>query len=89
MNPDFEKKLKRLNKLALEIDAWCHAMHPSGWGHANGKRLADYKRLAKKLFPAPAAAATPAAEGCPAQGRPAAAATADPLRRTTQNSLTP
>ena len=44
-----EKKIRRLNKLAIEIDRWCYAIHPSGWDEVNKNKIAEYKQLAKEI----------------------------------------
>lgn len=44
-----EKKIAKLNKLAIEIDRWCNATHPSAWQELNKNRIAEYKKLASEI----------------------------------------
>ena len=40
--------VRRLNKLAAEIDEWCATTHPSGWPHVVGTQMDEWRELAKR-----------------------------------------
>ena len=49
MTEILDRKIHSLNKLAVEIDEWCHTTHPSAWNELNKDRIKEYKRLAKEI----------------------------------------
>ena len=44
-----EKKIRRLNKLAREIDENCNATHPTIWNEMNKMELVEYKKLVDEI----------------------------------------
>ena len=45
----FERRLARMNKLAMEIDNWCDNIHPTAWREHNFAMMEEYKFLARNF----------------------------------------
>ena len=43
-----EEWVRRLNKMAREMDDACEGVHPTAWADITGKTLAAWKKLVKE-----------------------------------------
>lgn len=58
-----EEWVRRLNKMAREMDDACDGVHPTAWSEITGKTLAAWKKLSKEAINEPKSKAIEAKAG--------------------------